>query len=53
MPRDIANMVVYLASDLSSFITGQVISVDGGILAALSTVGPMRALLGEASPFDR
>ena len=50
VPRDIANMVVYLASDLSSFITGQVISVDGGILAALSTVGPMRAAAARNPP---
>jgi NAD(P)-dependent dehydrogenase (short-subunit alcohol dehydrogenase family) len=51
VPRDIANMVVFLASDLSSFITGQVISVDGGILVPLSTVAPMRALTGQSSPF--
>lgn len=46
-PRDIANMVVFLASDLSSFITGQVISVDGGILAHIPTVVEMRELIAE------
>ncbi|MBK8444090.1 MAG: 3-oxoacyl-[acyl-carrier-protein] reductase [Sphingobacteriales bacterium] len=30
-PEDIANAYVYLASDKASFITGTVISVDGGI----------------------
>jgi 3-oxoacyl-[acyl-carrier protein] reductase len=29
-PEDIANVAVFLASDESSFITGQVITVDGG-----------------------
>ena len=29
--EDIANLVCYLSSDLSSYITGQVINVDGGI----------------------
>ena len=31
-PEDIANTALYLASDLSSYVTGQVIGVDGGML---------------------
>ena len=31
-PNDVANACVFLASDLSSYITGQVINVDGGML---------------------
>lgn len=30
-PSDIANMVAYLASDKADYITGQIISVDGGM----------------------
>jgi 3-oxoacyl-[acyl-carrier protein] reductase len=30
-PLDIANMVVFLASDLSDYISGQAISIDGGM----------------------
>jgi 3-oxoacyl-[acyl-carrier protein] reductase len=31
-PEDVADACVFLASDLSSYITGQVIQVDGGML---------------------
>ena len=31
-PRDIANSILFLASDLSDFITGQVLSPNGGMI---------------------
>ena len=31
-PEDVANLTLFLASDLSTYITGQVLSVCGGML---------------------
>ena len=46
-PDDIARTVVYLASDLASYITGHVVPVDGGdVIAGLSGGGQTLALLG-------
>ncbi len=39
-PRDIANAVAWLASDEASFMTGQCLTVDGGLTAA-SPLNPM------------
>ena len=30
-PQDIANMAVFLASDLAAYITGETIHIDGGL----------------------
>lgn len=38
-PADFARVVVFLASDMSSFVTGQTIMVDGGTLAASGWYG--------------
>jgi NAD(P)-dependent dehydrogenase (short-subunit alcohol dehydrogenase family) len=32
MPEDVANLAAFLASDKASYITGQVISVSGGLV---------------------
>jgi len=31
-PEDVANVCVFLASDMSAYVTGQVLSVCGGML---------------------
>ena len=43
-PEDIGHMCVYLASDESSYVTGQIMNVDGGLNSHVSTVGEFRKL---------
>jgi NAD(P)-dependent dehydrogenase (short-subunit alcohol dehydrogenase family) len=47
LPSDIAEMALFLASDASTFVTGQTIAVDGGL-----TAGPM-ATLGRRIDFEK
>jgi NAD(P)-dependent dehydrogenase (short-subunit alcohol dehydrogenase family) len=55
MPEDIANAAVYLGSDESTFVTGLVLRVDGGALAApgyragLEALGGWGGLMGSAA----
>jgi NAD(P)-dependent dehydrogenase (short-subunit alcohol dehydrogenase family) len=45
-PEDIAETVLFLASDAAGFITGQVINVDGGILSHAPPVADIRRMAG-------
>jgi len=38
-PDDVANLVVFLASDQSRYITGQMIAIDGGMSAHVGSAG--------------
>ncbi len=38
-PVDVANLVVFLASDESRYITGQMIAIDGGMSAHVGSIG--------------
>lgn len=48
-PEDIADAVVFLSSDAAAFITGQVLSVDGGLLAHHPAMAEIRKLRGGSS----
>ncbi|MGN0350710.1 MAG: SDR family NAD(P)-dependent oxidoreductase [Roseburia sp.] len=43
-PEDIGHMCVYLASDESSYVSGQIINVDGGLNSHVSTVAQFREM---------
>lgn len=55
-PEDIAEAVLYLASDAASFVTGTHLVVDGGITVGTraswdpQTLSPIAQLLGQAAP---
>lgn len=42
VPEDVAFLALYLASDESTFITGQIINAEGGMTAGNPTVGAVR-----------
>jgi len=46
-PQDIAELVLFLASDRARFITGQLLPIDGGFYAHTPTSAPMMALLAK------
>ena len=43
-PEDIGALAVYFASDESSYVTGQIINVDGGLNSHVPTVAQFREL---------
>ena len=43
-PEDIGHMCVYLASDESNYVSGQILNVDGGLNSHVSTVAQFREM---------
>lgn len=43
-PEDIGHLCVYLGSDESSYVTGQIMTVDGGLNSHVSTVAQFRQM---------
>lgn len=43
-PEDIGHMCVYLASEESAYVTGQIVNVDGGLNSHVSTAAQFRKL---------
>ena len=43
-PEDIGHLCVYLGSDESSYVTGQIMTVDGGLISHPTTVAQFRAM---------
>jgi len=55
-PEEVAHVIVFLASDLASFVTGAAIAVEGGLLVPVggmafqeSGTGASDAVLGRSS----
>lgn len=49
VPEDVAEVVAFLASDASRYVTGQIIAVDGGLTAHAPYYSDLRRMRGEAS----